>query len=209
MCRAFCDRSTSTPELVRIRPGATPSLLLTGCLCLVFAGACSRPTAQTATKSPVIALCSSPTGDVAAGAATVDITPPPGYPTGGHGPAGAIARGQLGRLHATALYVRDAAGKSVVLVSTDLFAMSGRIHQKRRRHRVLLALNVRRDLGGCGCEQVAGIERRLGCQHGWMDSRKDHDRPISLGGARRYKRSRVRPRADRSDRHASPSCESG
>src|SRR5437660_209323 len=60
----------------------------------------------------------------------VDITPPPGFPTGGHGPAGDIARGYWNRLHARAFYFDLGAGSSkLVLVSCDLFAMPLGLHR--------------------------------------------------------------------------------
>lgn len=58
-----------------------------------------------------------------AGVARVDITPPAGYPLGGHGPAGGVARGYWTRLYARAFFFADTAGKPLVLVSADLFAM--------------------------------------------------------------------------------------
>jgi neutral ceramidase len=61
------------------------------------------------------------------GAAERDITPPPGYPTGGHGPAGELARGYWNPLRTRAFYVRD--GRTgVVLVSSDLFAFPIGLH---------------------------------------------------------------------------------
>jgi len=62
---------------------------------------------------------------VRAGVGRVDITPPAGYPTGGHGPAGNLARGYWTRLYARAFYIQDAARRSVLLVSCDLFAIPG------------------------------------------------------------------------------------
>jgi neutral ceramidase len=65
-----------------------------------------------------------------AGVKQVDITPPPGFPTGGHGPAGDIARGYWNRLHARAFYIDLGAGsKGLVLVSCDLFAMPLGLHR--------------------------------------------------------------------------------
>src|SRR5262249_3972576 len=58
-----------------------------------------------------------------AGAGQVDITPPPGYPTGGHGPSGNIARGYWTRLYARAFVFIDPNGQTLVLVSCDLFAI--------------------------------------------------------------------------------------
>jgi neutral ceramidase len=60
---------------------------------------------------------------VRAGVGRVDITPPAGYPTGGHGPAGSLARGYWTRLYARAFYFQDADRRAVVLVSCDLFAV--------------------------------------------------------------------------------------
>ncbi len=60
-----------------------------------------------------------------AGVAKVDITPPPGFPTGGHGPAGNLSRGHWGRLWARAFFFEDVNGRIVVFVSCDLFAVPG------------------------------------------------------------------------------------
>lgn len=57
------------------------------------------------------------------GAAHVDITPPAGYPMGGHSLGGRFSRGRWGRLYARAFYLRDDEGHSVALVSADLFAI--------------------------------------------------------------------------------------
>ncbi len=57
------------------------------------------------------------------GAAEVDITPIPGYPMGGHGPAGTIGRGVWTRLKARANYVEDASGGAVAFVACDLWAV--------------------------------------------------------------------------------------
>jgi hypothetical protein len=53
------------------------------------------------------------------------LTAPPGFPNAGHGPPAAIARGYSSRLYARAFYFRDTHGTPLVLVSCDLFAMSG------------------------------------------------------------------------------------
>ena len=68
-----------------------------------------------------------------AGAARTDITPPVGYPTGGHGPAGVVARGYWGRLHARAFYFEGKSGKHVVLVSCDTFAIPGALQREVAR----------------------------------------------------------------------------
>ena len=62
-------------------------------------------------------------GQTRAGFSQIDITPPPGIPTGGHGPAGAMARGYWTRLYARAFLFTDPTGRIAVLVSCDLFAI--------------------------------------------------------------------------------------
>jgi hypothetical protein len=69
-----------------------------------------------------------------AGAAWSDITPLPGLPTGGYGPAGTVTRGYWGRLRATAFYFEDPAGRGLALVSMDLFAVPAGLHQSVARH---------------------------------------------------------------------------
>jgi neutral ceramidase len=87
-----------------------PLLGTTGCA--VIAG--STPGAVMPTAPPRV-FC--------AGAARVDITPMPGYPQGGHSIAGAVGRGYWTRLWAKAIYVQDAQGNALALVSCDLFAV--------------------------------------------------------------------------------------
>lgn len=70
---------------------------------------------------------------VKAGAGRVDITPPPGYSTGGHGPAGATSRGYWMPLTATAFYFEDSLQRGAVLVSMDLFAVPSIFHQEVAR----------------------------------------------------------------------------
>ena len=60
-----------------------------------------------------------------AGVGKADITPPAGYPTGGHGPAGSLALGNWTRLHARAFFFADPQGHTAVFVSCDLFAILG------------------------------------------------------------------------------------
>jgi neutral ceramidase len=69
------------------------------------------------------ALPARPRPAFAAGAGVADITPPPGYPTGGHGPAGDVARGAWLPLRARAFFFEDRAGRSLTLVSAELFAI--------------------------------------------------------------------------------------
>jgi len=69
------------------------------------------------------ARAASDTGTFRVGVGKADITPPPGYPTGGHGPAGTLARGHWGRLEARTFFFQDAEGQRLVLVSVDTFAI--------------------------------------------------------------------------------------
>jgi neutral ceramidase len=65
-----------------------------------------------------------------AGVGRSDITPPAGFPTGGHGPAGAMARGTWTPLHARAFFFADKDGHVAVFVSCDLFAIPGGLAAK-------------------------------------------------------------------------------
>ena len=71
----------------------------------------------------------SPSPHLLAGAASVDITPPPGYPMGGHSLAGRFSRGHWMRLRARAFYFRDKEGGSLALVSCDLYAIPAGLQQ--------------------------------------------------------------------------------
>ena len=62
-------------------------------------------------------------GSFCVGAAKREITAPPGYPTGGHGPAGGIARGSWNRNWSRAFVFKDGSGAMAVLVSCDTFAI--------------------------------------------------------------------------------------
>src|ERR1039457_2801676 len=75
-------------------------------------------------------LQATPSGKTMAGVARIDITPPPGYPTGGDSLAGAVARGYWTRLNARAFYFEDRKGHRLVLVSADLFAIPEALHAK-------------------------------------------------------------------------------
>ena len=66
-----------------------------------------------------------PAGELRAGAAEVDITPPPGYPMAGHSLEGRVGLGVWTRLHARAIVLEDADGRPLVLLSADLYAISG------------------------------------------------------------------------------------
>jgi len=60
-----------------------------------------------------------------AGSAKADITPSAGFPTGGHGPEGAMSRGYWTKLYARAFVFADAEGSVLVMVTCDLFAIPG------------------------------------------------------------------------------------
>jgi neutral ceramidase len=85
------------------------------------------------------------TGAFRAGAGKTDITPPPGYPTGGDGPAGAVTRGYWTRLSARAFYFEDARGNRLALVSCDLFALPGGLTQTAARLINTESLRLARD----------------------------------------------------------------
>jgi neutral ceramidase len=70
------------------------------------------------------------TGVFRAGVARVEITPPPGYPSGGHGMAGGVARGYSTRLWVRAFYLSDGQGHQLVLGSADLFVLPGSLHDR-------------------------------------------------------------------------------
>ncbi len=68
-------------------------------------------------------------GHLLVGAASVDITPPPGFPMGGYSFAGRFSRGHWMRLRARAFYFRDVEGNSLALVSCDLYAIPAGLQQ--------------------------------------------------------------------------------
>ncbi|MBW1988263.1 MAG: neutral/alkaline non-lysosomal ceramidase N-terminal domain-containing protein [Deltaproteobacteria bacterium] len=89
-------------------------------------------------------------GVVCAGAAVVDITPPPGLPMAGYSLMGRPGEGVRTRLKARAIYLRPAKGRPVALVVCDLLSGSTLLH-----HRVaeLVAGTTDVDLAGlmvCG-----------------------------------------------------------
>ena len=80
-------------------------------------------------------------GRFIAGAGTREITPPPGFPMGGHGLAGRVARGYWTRLRARSFYFDDGRGRRLALVSAELFAIPAGLHAKvleavNRSHRL-------------------------------------------------------------------------
>lgn len=84
-----------------------------------------------------------PTGVFRAGAAKVDITPPPGFPMGGFSIIGKTARGYWTRLFARAIYLEDHEADAIVLVVCDLWSIPGGLsdrvaelvaHEENARH---------------------------------------------------------------------------
>lgn len=72
-------------------------------------------------------------GRFLAGAAKVEITPPPGYPLGGHSIGGRIARGYWTRLYARSFVFQDPMGRGLALVSCELFAIPAGLHAEVAR----------------------------------------------------------------------------
>jgi neutral ceramidase len=102
-------------------------------LCLQSLLACSTPLKifSPSRGNPIVIpsyrlpLTQTPNAYPIAGVAKIDMTPPAGFPTGGHGPAGALARGYWTRLFVRALFFADRSGSPIILVSFDSFAVPG------------------------------------------------------------------------------------
>ena len=106
-----------------------------------------------------------------AGAAEIDLTPPPGYAMGGHSVEGAVALGVWTRLRAQAIYLEDARGVPLVLVACDLWAVEAglvdRIAERLREH--------------------PGLEH-VGREHLVVAATHTHHSPGSFSSARIYSR---------------------
>jgi len=91
-----------------------------------------------------------PASHFTAGVGQEEITPYAGIPLGGHGIGGRIARGTWMPLYARAFYFQDTMGRSVAMVSCDLFAVSAglrsdvlrRVNQKERLEPAALLLSA-------------------------------------------------------------------
>lgn len=109
---------------------------LEGILCLLpmlFAGCATyRISVPAYTLHPA----GSPPHHFIAGAGSREITPPPGFPMGGHGLAGRVARGYWTRLYARSFYFDSVRDHRLALVSAELFAIPAGLHAK-----VLQAVN--------------------------------------------------------------------
>lgn len=109
---------------------------------LALAGALASPGCATIRIEPTVADAPTPPAEPTTpwrvGAAQVDITPPPGYATGGHSTESALARGVWTRLQAQAIYVEDRSGTPLVLAVADLWAVEAglvdAIAQRLRQH---------------------------------------------------------------------------
>jgi neutral ceramidase len=102
---------------VEVRQWGAALLLLGASACASVRGELPVPVPRPATAAA---------GEAApwlAGAAEIDITPPPGYPTAGHSFEGSVALGVWTRLRAQAIYVEDARGVPLVLVVGDLWGI--------------------------------------------------------------------------------------
>ena len=116
-------------------PGTIALLLgLSGCLTLKFLGRLGKVLPEgpgdPLTIPSYSVLPSQPPGRLMAGAQRIDITPPPGYPTGGDSLAASVGRGYWTRLYGRAFYFEDKEGHRLVLVSADLFAIPEALHSK-------------------------------------------------------------------------------
>lgn len=100
----------------RIAAAWLGALVLVVLSCARIDGTLPTPASPTSSSDP---------GVMRAGAAEVDITPPPGYPMAGHSLEGEIALGVWTRLMARAIYVEDAGGRPLVLLAADLWGIPG------------------------------------------------------------------------------------
>lgn len=105
--------------------GVRPRLLFPAAL---LAAGCSggwhpQPLPTPASRPPV------PAGWFQAGAATVDITPPPGVGLAGRGPESPRSTGYRTRLSLHALVLEDATGERIALVVADLPHVSANLHR--------------------------------------------------------------------------------
>ena len=98
-------------------------------LLISFLIACSEH--NTLNVKNIHALNSTPTSHFMAGAATADITPPPGYlPRAGYATWSTIGEGFRTRLYARTYYLRDNQGDSHLVVQTDLASGSRILHTR-------------------------------------------------------------------------------
>lgn len=106
---------------------------------------CWLPGCNNLTGSLPIAVKKEATGAFRAGVGKTDLTPPPGFPMGGFSVIGRTGRGYWTRLSARAVYIEDAGGRALALVSCDLWAMPAGLAD--RVAELLAADDVTRHLG--------------------------------------------------------------
>jgi neutral ceramidase len=86
---------------------------------ILFLSGCGATISGTI-KPPAVQRAS---GTFLAGASKMDITPPPGYPMGGHSIAGQISRGHWLRLFTRSIFLEDMTGTRIVFVAADLWSI--------------------------------------------------------------------------------------
>ncbi|MCH9685931.1 MAG: neutral/alkaline non-lysosomal ceramidase N-terminal domain-containing protein [Deltaproteobacteria bacterium] len=93
--------------------------------CTTIEGTLPAPVSRAPTSTSATTTPTTPTAATGwlAGAAEIDITPPPGYPMAGHSLESVVGLGVWTRLRAQAIYVEDAAGTPLVLVVCDQWAI--------------------------------------------------------------------------------------
>ena len=99
------------------------------CLCLAALAGCAHlrpaplpervPEGRPVPKHP----------ELRAGFGRADITPPPGPGLTGNGPEGKQSRGWRTRLYARALYLQDADGERLAIITADLPHISAKLHR--------------------------------------------------------------------------------
>jgi neutral ceramidase len=124
-------------SLLKLRGSLALSCVTVTWLTTTLTGCALLKAARMASESLVIpayrVVEGSGPGTFIVGAASAEITPPPGYATGGHGPAGSLARGHWLRLYARAFYFEDRDGHKLVLVSLDSFALPKSVYAEVAR----------------------------------------------------------------------------
>ncbi len=102
------------------RPAAIAALALLGCTAARMRGT-SEPTADRGPRRP---------GLLEAGIARVDVTPPPGPSTFGHGPDARVAEGYWTRLYCRAFVLQTDPSNRVAIVPCDLHSISALLHRE-------------------------------------------------------------------------------
>lgn len=102
--------------------------LFLGVVFTLFLTGCASTKTISINQPEVKALAK--TGVFTAGAATVDITPPPGFSMGGYSIMGSISQGFRTKLKARVVYLNDGKGGSLALVQTDLGSASSLVQHK-------------------------------------------------------------------------------